>query len=104
LLEVFCLILIFGFQGKYKLRGREELDNLIRDLIGEIYGYRGGGPRVLSPHWKIPEEPEERPVRAIPRWVWITGLTSILLVVLLFVVFKLWLGASAAEVVARMVG
>jgi hypothetical protein len=39
----------------------------------------------------------------VPRWVWITGLTSILLVILVFVVLKLWLGSTAAEAIARIV-
>jgi type VI secretion system protein ImpK len=103
LLEVFCITLILGFQGKYKLRGGEDLNILIRELVGDINGHRGGGPRGLSPHWKIPEEPVERPARVVPRWVWITGLTSIALVILMFIVFKLWLGSTAAEAVARMV-
>jgi type VI secretion system protein ImpK len=103
LLEVFCITLILGFQGRYKLRGGEELNTLIRELIGEINGHRGGGPRGLAPHWPIPEEPVERPPQTVPRWVWITGLASILLVILVFVILKLWLGSTAAEAIARMV-
>jgi len=102
LLEVFCITLILGFQGKYKLRGGEELNNLIRELVGEIHGHRGGAPRGLSPHWRIPEEPVDRPARVVPRWVWITSLASVLLVILIFVIFKLWLGSSAGAV-AHMV-
>jgi len=103
LLEVFCITLILGFQGRYKMRGAEQLENLIRDTIGEIYSYRGGAPRGLSPHWRIPDEPVERPARAIPRWVWITGLASIGLVILMFVIFKLWLSSSVSDAVSRMI-
>jgi type VI secretion system protein ImpK len=103
LLEVFCITLILGFQGKYKMRGGDELRHLTRDLIGEILNHRGGPPRSLAPHWSIPEEPVERPTRIVPRWVWITGLASIVLVILVFVIFKLWLGSAASEAVARMV-
>jgi|MudIll2142460700_1097286.scaffolds.fasta_scaffold112526_1 type VI secretion system protein ImpK len=103
LLEVFCLALILGFQGRYKLRGGEDLNNLIRELVGEIHGHRGGAPRGLAPHWSIPEEAVERPARTVPRWVWITGLTSILLVILIFVVFKFWLGSAVSEAVSRMI-
>jgi type VI secretion system protein ImpK len=53
LLEVFCLTLIFGFQGKYKLRGGNELKELIAELVAEIGTHRGGRPS-LSPNWKIP--------------------------------------------------
>jgi type VI secretion system protein ImpK len=102
LLEVFCITLILGFQGKYKLQGREALNNLVRDIVSEVNNYRGG-PQALAPHWQIPDEPPERPVNTIPRWVWITGLASILLVIIVFVVFNLWLGSDAAEAVSRMV-
>jgi type VI secretion system protein ImpK len=103
LLEVFCITLILGFQGKYKMRGGEELNLLIRELIGEILAHRGGSPRGLAPHWQIPGEPVEAPPSLVPRWVWIAGLASIGLVVLVFLVLKLWLGSTAAEAVARMV-
>jgi type VI protein secretion system component VasF len=65
--------------------------------------HRGGGPRELSPHWKIPQEAEERAQRVIPRWMWITALASIALVLLLFLVFKLQLGSVASEAASRMV-
>ena len=102
LLEVFCMSLILGFQGRYKLRGSDELPNLIRELVGEINGHRGS-PRGLSPHGQIPEEPAEAPARVLPRWVWITALTSVILVILVFVVFKLWLGSTADQAIARIV-
>ncbi len=102
LLEVFCLVLILGFQGKYKLRGRDELDKLIREIVGEVTKYRGGVP-PLSPHGRIPDEPVERPSRAIPRWVWITGVSAIVLVLLIFVVFKLYLGSAATDAAQQMV-
>jgi len=102
LLEIFCMTLILGFQGRYKLRGSEELRNLIRELVGEIAGHRGAA-RTLSPHGQIPEEPPEAPPRALPRWVWVTGLTSILVVILLFIVFRLWLESTATQAAARMV-
>ncbi len=102
LLEVFCITLILGFTGKYKLRGGEELNNLIRELVAEINSHRGGS-HDLAPHWQIPDEPSERPARTIPRWVWVTGLTSILLVIVMFIVFNLWLGSDATEAASRMV-
>ena len=101
LLEVFCVVLLLGFQGKYKLRGQEELDKLKRTILSEINSYRGSPP--LAPHWKIPEEHVERPHSTIPRWVWVTGLASVVLVILVFIVLKLWLGSDATETVRRMI-
>ncbi|MBM3789683.1 MAG: DotU family type IV/VI secretion system protein [Acidobacteria bacterium] len=101
--ETFCMALILGFQGKYKLRGGEELRRLISELVAEVHSSRGGEPRELSPHGKIPVEAVERPAQVVPRWVWITGLASVVLVILAFVIFKLWLGSSASEAAARMI-
>lgn len=102
LLEVFCVVLILGFQGKYKLRGREELNNLIREIVGEIISHRGGSPS-LSPNWRIPEEPVDQPARAVPRWVWLTGIAALALVIVVFIILKVWLGLDAADAVSRMI-
>jgi type VI secretion system protein ImpK len=101
LLEVFCVALLLGFQGKYKLRGHEELLNLTRTVASEINSYRGSPP--LAPHWKIPEEPVERPPSTVPPWVWVTGLASLALVILVFIILKLWLGSDATEAARRMI-
>jgi type VI secretion system protein ImpK len=102
LLEVFCLTLILGFLGKYKLRGREELQNLIRELAREVNNYRGG-TSVLSPHAPIPDEPVQQQVQTIPRWYWITGAVSVATVIVLFAVFKLMLRSDVGTVVCRMI-
>ncbi len=102
LLEIFASVLIFGFQGKYKLRGRDELNNLTREIVGEIVNYRGGTP-ALSPHGRIPDEAPERQRRTIPVWVWATALGGVALVILVFIVLKLYLGSQAADSVSRMV-
>jgi type VI secretion system protein ImpK len=101
LLEVFCITLILGFQGKYKLRGREELDRLANEIVGEVISYRGA-PTALSPNWRIPEERVEQPAATMPRWIWMTGLVSILLTVLFFAVEKIWLGADIADAIKFM--
>jgi len=85
LLEVFCIALILGFTGKYKLRGREELHSLVRDLAAEVVKCRGGSG-ALSPHARIPDEAVEQPKSGIPRWYWITGLVSVGTVIILFLV------------------
>ncbi len=103
LLEVFCYTLILGFQGKYKMRGGEELRRLIAELVAEVQHHRGGEARDLSPHWRIPQEAAERPPQMIPAWVWITGLASVLLVLLVFVIFKIWLGSAVSEAATRMI-
>jgi len=103
LLEVFYVTLTLGFQGKYKLRGREELNNLIRNILEEMVNYRGGLPS-LSPHGRIPEEPaEQQPAETPPRWVWMTAAGAVSLVVLVYITLKLILGSAVGDAVARMI-
>jgi len=101
LLEVFCIALILGFTGKYKLRGREELHSLVRDLAAEVVKCRGGSG-ALSPHARIPDEAVEQPKSGIPRWYWITGLVSVGTVIILFLVYKLLLHSDVAAAVTQM--
>jgi type VI secretion system protein ImpK len=101
LLEVFCIVLILGFQGKFKLSGRDELDKLTREVVGEVTKYRSGVP-PLSPHGKIPDEPVEKPSNAIPAWFWITGAAAIGLVLVVFIVLKLLLSSSVSEAAQQM--
>jgi type VI secretion system protein ImpK len=101
LLETFCIILLLGFQGKYKLRGREELDRLIQDVVAEVTKYRGG-VAPLSPHGRIPDEPVERQSNAFPRWVWLTGAGAVALVLFVFVIFKWILTSSVGEATRQL--
>jgi len=101
LLEVFCIALILGFQGKYKLSGRDELDKLTREMIAEVTRYRGGVP-PLSPHGRIPDEPVEQPSRTIPRWAWMSGLGAVALTLIVFLILKLILVSSVDEAIQRI--
>ena len=102
LLEMFCVVLILGFQGKYKMRAGDELANLTRDVVQEIQQYRGGTPG-LSPHWKVPEERVEKQPQSVPLWAWVTGVGAIVLVVVVYVVLKLWLDSAASDAVRRLI-
>jgi type VI secretion system protein ImpK len=102
LLEVFCACLIFGFQGKYKLSRQDDLAEATRALVNEVISLRGGRS-PLAQHWNIPEERVERPPAGVPRWALITGGGSLVLVALMYVVFKLWLGSAAADAIHIMI-
>lgn len=45
LLELYYLCLALGFEGKYKLQGREQLRALIQDLGRDLQTRRGEVPR-----------------------------------------------------------
>ena len=92
LLEVFCMCLILGFRGKYKAHGAEELSEITGTLMEEANSYRGSFSS-LSSHWKIPEEAVSRPVKRIPTWALIAGISAVLAVILVFVISKIWLGS-----------
>ena len=68
LLEVFYLCLVLGFEGQYKLQGREKLKDLIDGLAREIQPKPGEIP-LLSPHGKRPDELIEMVKQGIPSWV-----------------------------------
>lgn len=103
LLEVFCLTVILGFQGKYKLGGAENLRRLIGELVAEVQKHRGAELRELAPQWQLPAEPAERPPHLAPRWVWIAGAASLALVIIVYVVSWFWLDSVASEAVSRMI-
>jgi type VI secretion system protein ImpK len=68
LLEVFHACLVLGFEGKYKLEGREKLKDLKHDLFREIQGLRGEIP-PLSPHAERHEEVMDVVKQEIPAWI-----------------------------------
>ena len=101
LLEVFCLSLILGFEGKYKLQDRDALQQLIRTLVDEVDTYREGSPG-LSPRWKVPEEPREPPPRAVPAWMLISGAVALVFVLAVFVALSFWLGSLSESARVQM--
>jgi type VI secretion system protein ImpK len=56
LLEVYDLCFLLGYQGRYAVGGRSELDRLIEDLREQIERIRGH-QAVLSPEGTLPEMP-----------------------------------------------
>ena len=77
LLEVFYLCLVLGFEGQYKLQGREKLKDLIDGLAREIQPKPGEIP-LLSPHGKRPDELIEMVKQGIPSWVVVVSCLAIL--------------------------
>ena len=68
LLEVFQACLVLGFEGKYKLEGREKLKDLTHDLFREIEGIRGDLP-PFSPQGERNEVVLDIVRQEIPAWV-----------------------------------
>ncbi len=68
LLEVYHVCLVLGFEGKYKLEGREKVKDLYHDLFREIQGIRGVIP-PLSPHAERSEIVLDVVKQEIPAWI-----------------------------------
>jgi type VI secretion system protein ImpK len=101
-LRVYHLALLFGFQGRYRVRGGElELMNLTDDLHRELSRSRRFESEVLSPQGERPESSRARgAVRGRLPWIAAGGAAAAALV--LFVGLRLWLGASVSSVVERI--
>ena len=69
LLEVYDLCFLLGYQGRYAVGGRSELDRLIEDLREQIERIRGH-QAVLSPEGTLPPMPQTTagPDASIGRW------------------------------------
>ncbi len=101
LLEVYYLCLVFGFEGQYKLQGREKLRELIDSLAREIYPKAGKVP-PLSPHGDRPDEWVDIVKRGLP--VWVIGVVVLAVVFFSFLVFSFLIGHEADGVAEEIRG
>jgi hypothetical protein len=51
----------------------------------------------------VPEERVEKPPQTIPLWAWVTGAVAISLVVVVYVVLKLWLDSATSDAIRRII-
>lgn len=98
LLEVMYLCLALGFEGKYKIqdRGQVQIANIRDELYRTIRQYRGEFEKQLSPHWRGVEDRRNPLQRYVPLWV----VASVLLAVLmgLFISFRFSLARSGQPI------
>ena len=100
-LRVYYLCLLFGFQGKYRVRGGEiELSSLIED-IGSILTRAGQiGESALSPHAARPQE-NLGGVRSQMPLVWLS-LAAVLLSLLLYFGLQWNVGSRADDLIEHI--
>ncbi|HTX37418.1 MAG TPA: DotU family type IV/VI secretion system protein [Bryobacteraceae bacterium] len=99
LLEVHYLCLLLGFGGRYSIGGRGDLQAITTATGDRIRRIRGASN---DPFMEIPSEPEVVKLTADP-WVkkfLFTAIACFVLMVALFVTFKMTLGSSASGVSA----
>lgn len=101
-LRVYYLCLLFGFQGRYRIRGGEvELGDITEGVRQDLARARAlGGAEVLSPNGDRPPEAASRVRRNMPL-LWLS-LAAVVLSVALYVGLRINLSSEAASVVQRI--
>jgi type VI secretion system protein ImpK len=100
-LRVYALALMFGFQGRYRVRGGElELMNLLDDLQRSLARSREHESETLSPQGEPPEV-SRAGGRGKGFLLYAAG-GAVAAAVALVVVLRVWLGSSVTSVVERI--
>ena len=98
LLELMYLCMALGFEGKYKIqeRGQVQLANIQDELYRLIRHHRGEIERQLSPHWRGVEDKRNPLVRYVPLWVVACVLLAVLMGV--FISFRFALARAGQPI------
>jgi type VI secretion system protein ImpK len=100
-LRVYYLALLFGFQGRYRVRGGElELMNLVEAIDREVARGRRGDGETLSPAGEPPDRSHARGGRG-GRLLWAAAGGALALLAL-WVGLRVWVGQSAGAVLERI--
>jgi type VI secretion system protein ImpK len=106
LVEVFYDCLALGFEGRYKLIGREKLEALIADLSRELARGEKWNVEDLSPSWKRPDDFTEVVGDGLPVWGTLLFLVPgiLVLIVLFGAVGRASAGRTAAAIAQLLAG
>jgi type VI secretion system protein ImpK len=86
LLELYYLCLVLGFEGKYRLQGREQLKGLIQELGRDIQAKRGEVPSLSLGETSPGIVNGKDQIRRIP---WMLGVGAIALAIVLYVILAI---------------
>jgi type VI secretion system protein ImpK len=97
ILELYCICLLLGFKGRYALSGPEAVRPLTESILDRIRRIRGP-LSGLSPSWNVPDVPviaagSDPSIRRL----FIVAAACLFGGLLLFIVFKLLLGAGTGD-------
>jgi len=95
LLEVYYLCLVLGFEGKYKILGKEQRHSLITEVGHDLKLSKLSGRNILSPKWKRSSD-IIREVRDGEIPIWVVLASCFLIGVLLF-----WVASSRMNTLAE---
>ncbi|HEX5733778.1 MAG TPA: type IVB secretion system protein IcmH/DotU [Blastocatellia bacterium] len=82
--EVCYLCLLLGYKGKYNIYYEEQLKQVIANVAEFLRRAGRLQEVVLSPHWKVTDQPEPARDEAMPRWMKIAGSVGIAVVLLIY--------------------
>lgn len=99
-LEVFFDCLALGFQGRFRLFGREKLDELITGFSRDLARGRKWNVAELSPNWRRPDDFSEVVGEGVPMWV--TALFFVPGVFLLILLFALLARNTAGRTASEL--
>ena len=100
-LRVYYLCLLFGFQGKYRIRGGEiELASITEDVHSTLFRMGAIRELALSPAGDRPREAATNGRRDLPL-VWISA-SGVLLSIALYASLRFLLGSVSDDLIARM--
>lgn len=97
-IEVYYLCLLLGFKGKYHIYLEDQLPGVLQNVAGQLQRVGRLKNSLLSPHWKIndqPAPPQESKVPTMPAWVKLVALGSLALVALSYLLFQFLLTTQA---------
>lgn len=84
-LEVFYMCMMFGFEGKFKILGGEEMKNYMKTIYSEL-NFKAN--EKLSPHIEVPKQ-IAKIKRLIPKWVMVSSYVFLALAaIVIFLIFK----------------
>jgi len=97
LLEVYYLCILLGFAGRYSVGNKGDLRGILEATGEKIWRVRGRYID-LSPSWRLPQEPA-RKTGGDPwaRNLGIAAIACFVLMVALFIIFKLSLGSGISD-------
>lgn len=101
ILRVYCLALLFGFEGRYRVRGGElELMTLVEETQRDLVRGRRFDTEVLSPQGERPDDAVRVGGRSALT-LWIAG-GALALAVVFYAGLRVSLGVSAGDVARRI--
>ncbi len=102
-LEVYFDCLALGFEGRFKLFGREKLDAVIGEFSKELAKGREWSMAKLSPNWNRPDEFSEAVGEGIPMWLTLVlFIPGALILVLVFFLLARGAADSTAETMRQL--